>query len=162
MIESLTFGGSFDVDGVFTDGRFYLSDAGIESKAFHTQDGFGIRNLLDADILNLQTKDGLLDNDILALENADIAINNRIQNIELSTGLNNTVLSGSLAVYTVKSNVQVQAYIVNENYTLLNTAGTVFGEAINLVTPNGLRLSPDTFWNRRLSYLLPPNVRTSR
>lgn len=41
---------AFDVDGVFTDGRFYLSDAGIESKAFHTQDGFGIRNLLDADI----------------------------------------------------------------------------------------------------------------
>lgn len=41
---------AFDVDGVFTDGRFYLSDAGVESKAFHTQDGFGIRNLLDAGI----------------------------------------------------------------------------------------------------------------
>lgn len=40
----------FDVDGVFTDGRFYLSDDGIESKAFSTQDGFGIRQLLDADI----------------------------------------------------------------------------------------------------------------
>ena len=39
---------AFDVDGVFTDGRFYLSDAGIESKAFHTQDGYGIRRLLDA------------------------------------------------------------------------------------------------------------------
>ena len=41
---------AFDVDGVFTDGRFYLSDDGIESKAFHTQDGFGIRQLLDANI----------------------------------------------------------------------------------------------------------------
>jgi 3-deoxy-D-manno-octulosonate 8-phosphate phosphatase (KDO 8-P phosphatase) len=40
----------FDVDGVFTDGRFYLSDDGIESKAFHTQDGFGIRKLLDAGV----------------------------------------------------------------------------------------------------------------
>lgn len=41
---------AFDVDGVFTDGRFYLSDDGIESKAFHTQDGFGIRQLLDAGV----------------------------------------------------------------------------------------------------------------
>jgi 3-deoxy-D-manno-octulosonate 8-phosphate phosphatase (KDO 8-P phosphatase) len=40
----------FDIDGVFTDGRFYLSNDGIESKAFHTQDGFGIRQLLDAGI----------------------------------------------------------------------------------------------------------------
>jgi len=40
----------FDVDGVFTDGRFYLSDDGIEAKAFNTQDGFGIRQLLDAGI----------------------------------------------------------------------------------------------------------------
>lgn len=39
---------AFDVDGVFTDGRFYLSDDGIESKAFNTQDGFGVRQLLDA------------------------------------------------------------------------------------------------------------------
>lgn len=37
---------AFDVDGVFTDGRFYLSDDGVEAKAFHTQDGFGIRQLL--------------------------------------------------------------------------------------------------------------------
>mgnify|MGYP001825498877 CR=1 FL=1 len=41
---------AFDVDGVFTDGRFYLSDAGIESKTFNTQDGFGVRRLLDAGI----------------------------------------------------------------------------------------------------------------
>ena len=39
---------AFDLDGVFTDGRFYLSDDGIESKAFNTQDGFGIRRLVDA------------------------------------------------------------------------------------------------------------------
>lgn len=41
---------AFDVDGVFTDGRFYLSDDGVESKAFHTQDGFGVRQVLDAGI----------------------------------------------------------------------------------------------------------------
>ena len=41
---------AFDVDGVFTDGRFYLSDDGVESKAFHTQDGFGIRRLIDAGV----------------------------------------------------------------------------------------------------------------
>ena len=40
----------FDVDGVFTDGRFYLSDDGVESKAFSTQDGFGIRRLLNAGV----------------------------------------------------------------------------------------------------------------
>lgn len=41
---------AFDIDGVFTDGRFYLSDEGVESKAFNTQDGYGIRRLLDAGI----------------------------------------------------------------------------------------------------------------
>ena len=41
---------AFDVDGVFTDGRFYLSDDGVETKAFHTQDGFGIRQILNAGI----------------------------------------------------------------------------------------------------------------
>lgn len=39
---------AFDVDGVFTDGRFYLSDDGVESKSFSTQDGFGIRQLVRA------------------------------------------------------------------------------------------------------------------
>ncbi|MGH8222982.1 MAG: KdsC family phosphatase [Woeseiaceae bacterium] len=39
---------AFDVDGVFTDGRFYLSDEGVESKSFSTQDGFGVRQLLRA------------------------------------------------------------------------------------------------------------------
>jgi 3-deoxy-D-manno-octulosonate 8-phosphate phosphatase (KDO 8-P phosphatase) len=41
---------AFDVDGVFTDGRFYLSDDGVESKAFNTQDGYGVRCLLDAGV----------------------------------------------------------------------------------------------------------------
>jgi 3-deoxy-D-manno-octulosonate 8-phosphate phosphatase (KDO 8-P phosphatase) len=41
---------AFDVDGVFTDGRFYLSDDGVESKAFNTQDGCGIRLLISAGI----------------------------------------------------------------------------------------------------------------
>ena len=41
---------AFDIDGVFTDGRFYLSDDGVESKAFNTQDGFGVRQLLNAGI----------------------------------------------------------------------------------------------------------------
>jgi 3-deoxy-D-manno-octulosonate 8-phosphate phosphatase (KDO 8-P phosphatase) len=41
---------AFDVDGVFTDGRFYLYNVGIESNAFHTQDGYGIRRLLDAGV----------------------------------------------------------------------------------------------------------------
>lgn len=41
---------AFDIDGVFTDGRFYLSDDGVETKAFNTQDGFGIRQLQKAGI----------------------------------------------------------------------------------------------------------------
>lgn len=41
---------AFDVDGVFTDGRFYLSDDGTETKAFHTQDGYGIRRVIEAGI----------------------------------------------------------------------------------------------------------------
>lgn len=41
---------AFDIDGVFTDGRFYLSDDGVETKAFHTQDGYGVRRLLDAGV----------------------------------------------------------------------------------------------------------------
>lgn len=41
----------FDVDGVFTDGRLYISDEGVESKAFNTQDGFGVRRLIDAGLV---------------------------------------------------------------------------------------------------------------
>lgn len=39
---------AFDIDGVFTDGRLYLSNDGVESKVFHTHDGFGVRQLLEA------------------------------------------------------------------------------------------------------------------
>ena len=35
-----------DVDGVFSDGRIYLGNAGEELKAFHTRDGFGVKALL--------------------------------------------------------------------------------------------------------------------
>lgn len=38
----------FDVDGVLTDGRIYLSDSGHEFKAFHALDGMGIKMLLKA------------------------------------------------------------------------------------------------------------------
>jgi len=41
---------AFDLDGVFTDGRFFLSDDGVEFKSFCTQDGFGIRQLLKSGI----------------------------------------------------------------------------------------------------------------
>jgi 3-deoxy-D-manno-octulosonate 8-phosphate phosphatase (KDO 8-P phosphatase) len=40
----------FDVDGVFTDGRMYLTDDGISCKAFHSRDGLGIKMLLTAGI----------------------------------------------------------------------------------------------------------------
>ena len=39
-----------DVDGVFTDGRIYIDNNGIESKAFHTHDGYGIRQLIKVNI----------------------------------------------------------------------------------------------------------------
>jgi 3-deoxy-D-manno-octulosonate 8-phosphate phosphatase (KDO 8-P phosphatase) len=39
-----------DVDGVLTDGRLYYDDRGREWKAFHVQDGLGIRWLLEAGI----------------------------------------------------------------------------------------------------------------
>ncbi len=35
-----------DVDGVFSDGRIYLGNAGEELKAFHTKDGFGVKALI--------------------------------------------------------------------------------------------------------------------
>lgn len=41
---------AFDVDGVFTDGRIYFAADGSETKAFHTQDGHGIRRLLDSGV----------------------------------------------------------------------------------------------------------------
>ena len=41
----------FDVDGVLTDGRLYLSDSGEEMKAFHTLDGHGIRMLRESGVV---------------------------------------------------------------------------------------------------------------
>ncbi|MFK8014055.1 MAG: KdsC family phosphatase [Gammaproteobacteria bacterium] len=41
----------FDVDGVMTDGRFTLDADGRESKTFNTQDGYGMRRLLDAGVV---------------------------------------------------------------------------------------------------------------
>jgi len=35
----------FDVDGVLTDGSIYITDTGEEFKAFHTQDGHGMKML---------------------------------------------------------------------------------------------------------------------
>jgi 3-deoxy-D-manno-octulosonate 8-phosphate phosphatase (KDO 8-P phosphatase) len=40
----------FDVDGTLTDGRLYFDDSGRESKAFHVQDGLGLKLLEDAGI----------------------------------------------------------------------------------------------------------------
>lgn len=39
-----------DIDGVFSDGRIYLGNAGEELKAFHTRDGFGIKALMNAGV----------------------------------------------------------------------------------------------------------------
>jgi len=39
-----------DVDGVLTDGNLLYSSSGEESKAFNTQDGFGLRLLAEANI----------------------------------------------------------------------------------------------------------------
>ena len=41
---------AFDVDGVMTDGSLYFFDDGIEMKAFNSQDGAGLKMLLDAGI----------------------------------------------------------------------------------------------------------------
>lgn len=40
----------FDVDGVLTDGRLFLSDSGDEYKVFHTRDGHGLVMLRKAGI----------------------------------------------------------------------------------------------------------------
>lgn len=39
-----------DVDGVLTDGKLYISDAGIETKSFYVQDGLGLKMLLNSNI----------------------------------------------------------------------------------------------------------------
>jgi 3-deoxy-D-manno-octulosonate 8-phosphate phosphatase (KDO 8-P phosphatase) len=46
-------GAIFDVDGVLTDGRLYLSAHGEEFKAFNTLDGHGLKLLLRAGITPL-------------------------------------------------------------------------------------------------------------
>ncbi|MGY6588799.1 MAG: KdsC family phosphatase [Wenzhouxiangella sp.] len=40
----------FDVDGVMTDGRLHYSEAGVESKAFHSRDGLGLKGLMSQGI----------------------------------------------------------------------------------------------------------------
>lgn len=40
----------FDVDGVLTDGKIYFTSNGLEYKAFHSQDGLGIKMLLRSQI----------------------------------------------------------------------------------------------------------------
>lgn len=40
----------FDVDGVLTDGTIYFANSGEEMRAFNTQDGLGMKLLLDAGI----------------------------------------------------------------------------------------------------------------
>lgn len=39
-----------DVDGVFSDGRIYMGNAGEELKTFHTRDGYGIKSLMAAGV----------------------------------------------------------------------------------------------------------------
>ena len=41
----------FDVDGVLSDGRITYTDDGRELKAFHVQDGFGLKRLMANDIM---------------------------------------------------------------------------------------------------------------
>ena len=41
---------AFDVDGILTDGRLYYTDGGEELKAFHVQDGHGIKMLRDTGV----------------------------------------------------------------------------------------------------------------
>jgi len=41
---------AFDVDGILTDGRLYYTDSGEEIKAFHVQDGHGIKMLSESGI----------------------------------------------------------------------------------------------------------------
>lgn len=41
---------AFDVDGIMTDGRLYMTQSGDEMKAFHTLDGQGIKLLMDSGV----------------------------------------------------------------------------------------------------------------
>lgn len=42
---------AFDVDGVLTDGRLYYTDGGEEIKAFHVQDGHGLKMLQESGVV---------------------------------------------------------------------------------------------------------------
>ncbi len=42
---------AFDVDGVLTDGALYYTDAGEEFKAFHVQDGHGLKMLQESGVI---------------------------------------------------------------------------------------------------------------
>lgn len=39
-----------DIDGVLTNGMLYIDDHGVETKAFHVQDGMGLKLLMSAGI----------------------------------------------------------------------------------------------------------------
>ncbi len=41
---------AFDIDGIMTDGRLYLTESGEEMKAFHTLDGQGLKLLMDSGV----------------------------------------------------------------------------------------------------------------
>jgi 3-deoxy-D-manno-octulosonate 8-phosphate phosphatase (KDO 8-P phosphatase) len=40
----------FDVDGILTDGTLYLSDTGMEMKAFNAHDGHGLKMLMESGV----------------------------------------------------------------------------------------------------------------
>jgi 3-deoxy-D-manno-octulosonate 8-phosphate phosphatase (KDO 8-P phosphatase) len=69
----------FDVDGVFTDGGLYFSDAGESLKRFHTLDGMGVKLLQLAGIVPVV----ISGRDSLALRNRLNAIG--IQHMSLAT-----------------------------------------------------------------------------
>ena len=53
-----------DVDGVLTDGRLYMDQSGNEQKAFHVQDGMGLKMLQAAGIevaIITTTRNGIID-----------------------------------------------------------------------------------------------------
>jgi len=59
-----------DVDGVFSDGRIYLGNAGEELKAFHTKDGFGLKAIMQQGIdvaIITGRKSKIVENRMLAL-----------------------------------------------------------------------------------------------
>lgn len=41
---------AFDIDGIMTDGRLYMTESGEEMKAFHTLDGQGLKLLMESGV----------------------------------------------------------------------------------------------------------------